>query len=96
MGMDVLQDAPAFIDNGTAPEFFANGLHEVEVMGPVCRFILYALRRTANGQIKEPVFTCIMPVEAVGPAIQLTIRRLASGLVVPTMNNAMRSLLRLH
>jgi len=96
MGIDVHSDAPAFIDNGTAPEFFANGLHEVEVMGPVCRLILYSLRTTQEGFVKEPVFTCVMPVEAVGPAITLTLKRLASGVIVPVVGTAMRSLLMLH
>lgn len=91
--MDAQIDTLDFIDNGNAPEFFANGLHDVEVMGPVCRFILFALRRTPDGYVKEPVFTCVMPTEAVGPGIKLTMQRLASGLIVPAVGQVMRSIL---
>lgn len=78
-----------FIDNGTAPEFFANGLQSVEVMGPVCRFILYVERRSMDGDIiREPPFTCIMPIESVGPAIALTLRTLGKAIIIPTIGQA--------
>lgn len=83
-----------FIDNGTAPEFFANGLHSVEVMGPVCRFVLFVTRRSCGGiRYQEPVFTCILPTEAVGPAVALTLRTLGPGIVVPAISVAAKALL---
>lgn len=88
---------PRFIDLGTAPEFFANGLFDVEVMGSVSRFVLYVERKADDGTtIRVPPFTCIMPNDAIGPAIALTIKRLGSGLIVPAVSFAARSLIRSH
>ena len=65
-----------FVDNGNAPEFFANELHEIDVMGSVCRFVHAVYRRTPGGLLyKEPVFTCVMPISQVGAAINLIIER---------------------
>lgn len=80
-----------FIDNGNAPEFFANGLHDVEVMGPVSRFVLRVLRRTPAGVLYyEPPLTCIMPNEDIAPAIALTLRKLAGSVIVPMAVKAAR------
>lgn len=84
-----------FIDNGTAPEFFANGLHDVEVMGANSRFVLFVIRRTAAGVFyREPCFTCIMPNEAIGPAIALTLRSAGTAVVVPAAKGLARELAR--
>lgn len=65
-----------FVENGQAREFFASGLHDVEVMGGNSRFVVYVLRRTPEGtQYREVCFTCVMPNEAIGPAIMLTLKR---------------------
>lgn len=70
-----------FVDNGSAPEFFANGLHDVDVMGSVCRFVLYKIKRAADGTfVREAELTVIMPCEAVGPGIMLTLQRLGAGI----------------
>jgi len=87
-------DGPAFIDPGNAPEFFANGLHRVEVMGAVTRFVLFIVKRTPAGrEILEPPFTCIMPNEAIGPAIALIIKALPSGVIAPGIVAATKHLI---
>lgn len=85
MGMDGTEPAPAFIDNGNAPEFFADGLHDVEVIGQTCRFLLFQFRRSEGIWIKEPVFYARMPLDAVGPAVSLTLRRTA---IIPAVEMA--------
>lgn len=84
-----------FIDTGNAPEFFANGLHDIEVMGPVSRFVLFVTKRSAGGVLyREPCFTCIMPNEAIGPAIALTVRKAGSSIIVPAATAAARDIVR--
>lgn len=91
MGMP---DATPIVDNGTAPEYFANGLHDVEVMGSVCRFVLYKMKRIADGSfVKEAEVTVIMPCESVGPGILLTLQRL-TGVVRHTISTAAASLVK--
>lgn len=66
-----------FRDPGNVPEFFANGLHDLEVMGEVVRFTLFTLRRMANGRwFKEPVLHYILPASAIMPARELVTQRL--------------------
>lgn len=85
---------PPFVDPGNAPEFFANGLHSVEVMGAVSRFVLFVVRSLPDGRkVHEPPFTCIMPNDAIGPAIALTLQTLPSGLIVPAVGVVAKSLL---
>lgn len=73
-----------FIDNGSAPEFFTNGLHDIEIMGPVSRFVLFVVKRTPGGLLfREPCFTCIMPNEAIGPAIAMTVTKLGAAIAIP-------------
>lgn len=86
-----------FIDHGNAPEYFACGLHSVETLGPVCRFVLYIERQMPNGQMaREVPFTCVMPIEAVGSAIALTLRTLGSRIAMPAMNVVTRAISLLH
>lgn len=86
-----------FMDTGTSPEFFASGLHSIEVMGPVVRFVLYVEKRLSSGEIvREPPFTCIMPADAVGPAIALTLRSLGAGAIVPGIAGVVRELVTRH
>ena len=67
------------IDSGNTPEFFANGLHALEIMGGVGRFQPYVLRKTSSGILyREPVFTCIMPIEAIPAAIALSIKAMGA------------------
>lgn len=87
-------ETPRFTDPGNAPEFFACGLHSVEVMGTVCRFVLYVDRRTVEGEIiREPPFTCIMPLDNVGPSIALVLRTLGARIVIPIVGCAAKELL---
>lgn len=86
-----------FIDPGTAPEFFAHGLHDVEVTGSVSRFILFVFRKTPAGILyREPAFTCIMPNETIGDAVAMTMRKLGTAIVVPAIAVAARELVRTH
>ena len=82
-----------FLDAGTAPEYFADGLHSVEVKGSVSRFVLYVSRRLPDGkEFREIPFTCILPNEAIGPAIMLTMETLPSGLIFPAARQQARRL----
>jgi hypothetical protein len=73
-----------FVDAGNAPEFFANGLHDVEVIGSVSRFVLFVVKRSPAGVLyREPSFTCIMPNDGIGPAIALTLRKAGGSIIVP-------------
>jgi hypothetical protein len=66
-----------FVDTGTGPEFFISGLHEVQVMGSVARFVFYVLKPGPNGeQFADSPLTFIMPVDAIGPEIALILSRL--------------------
>lgn len=77
-----------FVDLGNAPEFFASGLHNIEVMGPVARFVLYTLRQQGGELIGEPPLSVIMPIDAIGPWIALTLQRCGSRLILPTIDAA--------
>lgn len=81
-----------FVDTGNAPEYFASGLHDVEIMGGVARFVLYVLRPAASGLLAEAPFTCIMPVEAIGPGIALVMRR-CPGLIIPAITDTARAIM---
>lgn len=81
------KDIP-YINTGTAPEFFVSGLHDVEIMGVVVRFTLYTVRHTIDGDaFKSPVFSCVMPLEEVAPAIALTVRKIGNGLIAPLVKS---------
>lgn len=94
--MGMREGLPRFVDNGTAPEFFINELREVRRFGSVVRFVPVAYRTLRDGNIAEPPCTLVMPIEGVMPAINLTMRELASGLVVPIVETVKRGLMRLH
>jgi hypothetical protein len=82
-----------FVDNGSAPEFFTSGLHDVEIMGSVARFVFYVLKPGNDGQtLAEPPFTFIVPTDAIGPGVALTIKR-CSGLLLPVIAQAGRCLM---
>lgn len=84
-------DVVEFIDTGNVPEFFANGLHDIEVMGPVSRFVLFVIRKTPGGvMFREPAFTCVMPNDAIGPAIALTVKKAGSAIIIPAATGALR------
>lgn len=81
-----------FIDSGTAPEIFASGLHRVEHMGPVTRFVLFVQR----GEVLEPAVTIVMPTEAIGPGIELTLRTLGPRVFVSAAGYTMMRVAGLH
>lgn len=74
---------PPFLDFGNAAELYASGLHEVEVHGSVVRFVMYVERHHNGENVRIPVFTCTVPLDAVAPAIGLTIRRLGPSVLLP-------------
>lgn len=81
---------PEYFSNMSAPELFASGLQEVEVMGPNARFILYIDRRNGSTPFRETALSFIVPVEAVAPGIALTLRRLPSGVLIPAVGQVAR------
>lgn len=84
---------PEFVDNGNAPVMHADGLHDVQVIGSNCWFVLYELRRTPAGVIyREAAFCVRLPNDAVGPAIALTIRKGGASIVIPAATAAAREL----
>lgn len=92
-----MADSIEFCDDPNVPQFFADGLHDVEVREGNCEFVLFAYKRTTGGVlIKQAPFTCIMPITAVGPAIALTLRKTGSTILVPAAGAAMRDLFTRH
>lgn len=86
-----------FLDGGNAPEVFASGLARVEVLGTVCRFVLYAEHQTEDGKShREIVINVIMPNAAIPPAIALTLKALPTGSIVPAVGTLVRSMVGLH
>lgn len=69
---------PPFIDTGQAPEYFATGLYDVNVMQHgLCRFVLYVEKVLSGGErIWEPPCTVVMPSGAIGAGIALTMQKL--------------------
>lgn len=79
-----------FIDNGNAPDFFCNGLQSVLVMGSVTRFIHYVIRSTPGGVLyRETCFTCIMPNEAIAPAVTLALTSTGQSVEAPSARDLM-------
>lgn len=84
-----------FIDRGIAPELYADGLYDVEVIGQNCWFLLYQLKKSPKGILyREAAFTVRLPCEAVGPGIALTIRKCGSAIIIPAAVTAVRELAR--
>lgn len=77
-------ELPKVIDFGNAPEVFCSALGKVELLGGNARFTLVT-HQTGQGNEVERVanLKVIMPTEAVGPGIELTLQTLSSGLIVP-------------
>lgn len=72
------------VDTGQAPEFFCSGLGMIEPLGPNARFTFFAQRRSPHGHPEGIVnLHMIVPLGAVGPAIELTVMTLRSGLIMP-------------
>ena len=65
------------VDHGTAPEVYADGLARVEQLGAATLFALYRLKTTIvdgqSQQVREVMQHIIMPTDAVGPAVELTL-----------------------
>jgi hypothetical protein len=69
------------IDTGQAQEIFCSGLGRVEHLGSVVRFTLYS-ESIAYGEPEGVVnIKIILPAEAVGPAIELTLATLGTRVV---------------
>jgi len=70
-------DAIDIVDYGNAPVTYVNGLARVDVMGSDALFALWQQRTTViNGRAtrtREVVQNIVMPVDAVGPGIELTV-----------------------
>lgn len=72
------------IDAGTAPEIYCDDLARVEAKGHNARFTFIVHQIGPSGERERFVnFKMIFPVDAVGPAIELTYMTLGSGLIVP-------------
>lgn len=78
---------PPFLDFGNAAELFANGLHDIEVHGSMARFVLYGDRFHNGERVRVPVFAISMPLDVIGDAIALTLRKLGKHVQLPEMNS---------
>lgn len=89
------QEAKApLIDMGNAPEVFCAELARIERFGSNARFSFCVPQISPIGGFERTVnFRLIFPVEAVGPAIELTLITLGSGLIVPVTKFVARALL---
>lgn len=82
------KQSPIALIETDAPEFFVSGLARVESLGPNARFVCfgdYIFERRVN-------LTVVVPKDAVGPAIELTIMTLGAGLITPVTRGLGRRL----
>src|SRR5688572_23693873 len=88
--------AAPVIDYGTAPVEWVNGLARVDVMGSAAQFALYRFNTVildgCERHQAEIVRNIVMPVEAVGPGIELTVMTFGPRLILPAAGYAMRKL----
>jgi hypothetical protein len=82
------------VDYGTAPEVYADGLARVEQLGAATLFALYRLKTTIvdgqSQQVREVMQHIIMPTDAVGPAVELTLLTFGTELLIPSAGYALR------
>jgi hypothetical protein len=64
-----------------APEIFVSGLARVESLGPNARFVCFGDYMFE----RRVILSVIMPKDAIGPAIELTIMTLGAGLMTPVL-----------
>lgn len=84
-----------YIENPSAPELYADCLHDVRVIGSNAFFTLANVKRNSAGILyKETSFYARIPLIGVGPGLVLTARRTGTELIVPTVAGAVRSLMR--
>lgn len=72
-------------ENPYAPEFFCNGLGRVQIVDGTATFNLFRARPTIAGaeSDREINVSIVMPCEAVGPAIELTLVTFGPRLILP-------------
>jgi hypothetical protein len=71
---------PSLVEVVQAPEIYCSELSWVEATGPNVRFFLTVKGSSAllgEQKMSQVVLRVIMPLEAVVPAVELTLRRLA-------------------
>jgi hypothetical protein len=70
---------PSLIEIAQAPEVYCSELSWVERTGPNVRFLLTIDGSTIllGEDAKQVILKVVMPIDAVVPAIELTVRRLA-------------------
>lgn len=89
----IQQGGISIVDVGNAPEYYVDGLARVINLSGSAEFLLYRKR-----PLKEPgefelhhALSVIMPIEAIGPAIEMTLLAVP-GLVWPAIGYAARRL----
>lgn len=82
------------VDYGTAPEVYADGLARVERLGAATLFAFFRLKTTIvegqSQQVREVMQHIILPTDAVGPAVELTLLTFGTELLIPSSGYAVR------
>jgi len=85
------------VDYGTAPVVYVNGLARVDQMGSDALFALWAWRITmSEGRItrtREVVQNVVIPVAAIGPAVELTLATFGLAVMHPGATDFLRRLI---
>lgn len=82
------------VDTGLAATVYVTGLGAVEwIDGHDARFMFYVNRGEGADAFRDVVLTLIAPAAAVGPAVDLCIQRLGSGVLVPVLGPSLRRMM---
>jgi hypothetical protein len=91
---DAEASAAEFVDNGSAPEFFVHGLHDVDVFGSTSRAAFFNFKRTPQGILyRDASLFMMIPTDAVTPGAVLALKRVGWREALPIAGHVMRSLL---
>ncbi len=83
----ILPGGPPIVDYGNAPVTYVGGLARVDVLGEQANFALWGWRVTMldgrTTKTREVVHNLVLPCDAVGPGIELTLDTFGPRLILP-------------
>lgn len=85
-----------FVDDPEAPEIFCHHLHDVQFINGIARFTPIVLRKVGDEIVGRCPAVFLMPAEAVEPALELTYRKIPTGIIVPAIGRIVRRALLVH
>lgn len=90
----VFPEPPPIIDYGTAKVIHVGGFARVDIHGTDTLFALWRWRTTVidghTEQVREVCRNVVMPTEAVGPGVELTLTTFGPRLLLPAMGYIMK------